>query len=264
MRLDKYITERGLADSRTRAEKLIVAGLVSVDGVVKNKPSFDIDDSVSHDVKVVNNEKYVSRGGLKLEGALDSFNIDVSGLSVIDVGASTGGFTDCLLQRGAKSVTALDSGKDQLHAKIRGDERVRVIEGYNARAISVSDVGVYDGAVMDVSFISQTLIIPSLVNVISDSGFFVSLIKPQFEAGRAALGKGGIIKRAEDRLMAVMRVCSCAAENKLSLENLTVSPIEGGDGNIEYLAHFVKKDEGAYDSILKFGQDRIKQIVIKK
>ena len=264
MRLDKYITERGLAESRTRAEKLILGGLVCVDGRVISKPSFDIDEGCEHDITVTNNEKYVSRGGLKLEGALDSFNIDVKGLSLIDVGASTGGFTDCLLQRGARDVTALDSGKDQLHAKIRGDKRVRVIEGYNARAISASDVGIYDGAVMDVSFISQTLIIPSLVEVIRDGGFFVSLIKPQFEAGRSALGKGGIIKRAEDRLMAVMRVCSCAAGNKLSLENLTVSPIEGGDGNIEYLAHFVKRDIGACDSILKFGQDRIKEIVIKK
>ena len=264
MRLDKYITDRGFAESRTRAEKLIISGLVSVDGIIRNKPSFDIDDAAEHDVSVVNNEKYVSRGGLKLEGALDEFKVDVNGLNIIDVGASTGGFTDCLLQRGAKSVTALDSGKDQLHAKIRGDQRVRAIEGYNARAISVADVGMFDGAVMDVSFISQTLIIPSLVNVISDGGFFISLIKPQFEAGRGALGKGGIIKRAEDRLMAVMRVCTCAAENKLSLKNLTVSPIEGGDGNIEYLAHFVKNDEGAIDSVVRFGNDRIKQIVIKK
>lgn len=264
MRLDKYITERGLAESRTRAEKLILGGFVCVDGKTVNKPSFDIDESLSYDISVTNNEKYVSRGGLKLEGALDSFNIDVKGLSLIDVGASTGGFTDCLLQRGAREVTALDSGKNQLHAKIREDGRVRAIEGYNAREISVSDVGMFDGAVMDVSFISQTLIIPSLVEVIRDGGFFISLIKPQFEAGRGALGKGGIIKRAEDRLMAVMRVCSSAAENKLSLENLTVSPIEGGDGNIEYLAHFVKRESGAYDSVLKFGQDKIKNIVIKK
>lgn len=264
MRLDKYITERGFAESRTRAEKLILAGLVSVDGSVKNKPSYDVDDSVAHDVLVVNNEKFVSRGGLKLEGALCEFKIDVTDLNIIDVGASTGGFTDCLLQRGARSVTALDSGRDQLHAKIRDDKRVRAIEGYNARAISQSDVGMFDGAVMDVSFISQTLIIPSLVNVIADGGFFVSLIKPQFEAGRSALGKGGIIKRAEDRLSSVMRVCACAEENDLSLENLTVSPIEGGDGNIEYLAHFIKKEGGAADSVLRFGTDRIKHIVMNK
>ncbi len=240
MRLDKYLAERGIAESRTRAEKQILAGGVSVDGVVIRKPSFDIDESAEHTVELSCGEKYVSRGGLKLEGALDAFGVDVSGLNVIDVGASTGGFTHCLLMRGAVSVTALDSGHGQLHLTIRNDSRVRVIEGYNARSINVADVGTFDGAVMDVSFISQALILPSLVNIIRDGGFYIGLIKPQFEAGRAALNKNGVVKNARDRERAVRAVVDCACGLGLKLCGLITSPIEGGDGNIEYLAYFRK------------------------
>ena len=254
MRLDKYLTEHGFADSRTRAEKLIVSGNVTVDGIKREKPSFDIDDSIDHTVEIVNTEKYVSRGGLKLEGALDSFAIDVAGLSIIDVGASTGGFTDCLLQRGVKNVTALDSGHGQLHEKIRGDSRVTVIEGYNARNLSSADVGVLDGAVMDVSFISQTLILPSLSGVIREGGFYIGLIKPQFEAGRSALGKNGIVKKASDRGNAITKVLECAILVGLRPVGLVRSSIEGGDGNIEYLALFRKES----------GESKIDKNTIKK
>lgn len=257
MRLDKYLTEHGFAFSRTRAEKLIVSGNVTVDGIKREKPSFDIDDSVDHVVEIVNTEKYVSRGGLKLEGALDSFSIDVADLNVIDVGASTGGFTDCLLQRGAKSVTALDSGHGQLHEKIRSDSRVRVIEGYNARSLNAADVGMFDGAVMDVSFISQTLILPALVNVLCDGGFYIGLIKPQFEAGRSALSKGGIVKNAADREAAIIKVVECARACNLHLSELIKSPIEGGDGNVEYLALFKKVEDASLDVI---DRQKIKQI----
>ena len=257
MRLDKYLTERGYADSRTRAEKLIAAGGVIVDGKKITKPSFDIDEGTEHNIEIVTEEKYVSRGGLKLEGALDAFSVDVTGLEIIDVGASTGGFTHCLLTRGAKKVTALDSGHGQLHEKIRSDERVTVIEGYNARNITSSDVGVFDGAVMDVSFISQTLILPSLVSVIREGGFYVGLIKPQFEAGRGALSKGGIVKSAADREAAILRVLECATGNGLRLIGLIKSPIEGGDGNIEFLAHFEKTDRAVLDVI---DRNKIKQI----
>ena len=260
MRLDKYITDKGFAESRTRAEKLILSGKVKIDGQIRQKPSFDIDEFSEHKIEVEDTEKYVSRGGYKLEGALDKFNIDVSELEIIDVGASTGGFTDCLLQRGAKKVLALDSGRDQLHKNIRLDSRVECIEGYNARNISASDVGVFDGAVMDVSFISQTLIIPSLVGVIKDGGFFVSLIKPQFEAGRAALGKGGIVKKDEDRMDAIRRVCACATFYGLCLMGLTRSSIEGGDGNIEYLAHFKKSQNDGDIQISIDNQNKIKQL----
>ncbi len=243
MRLDKYLAENKYSDSRTRAEKLILSGNVIFDGVRITKPSFDVDGSIEHTVEIQMHEKYVSRGGLKLEGALDAFGVEVSGLSVIDVGASTGGFTDCLLLRGALSVTSLDSGHGQLHEKIRSDLRVRVIEGYNARNINTADVGIFDGAVMDVSFISQTLILPSLVSVIRDGGFYIGLIKPQFEAGRAALSKGGIVKNESDRISAIRRVVECAESCGLSLRGIIRSPIEGGDGNIEYLGYF-KKDGG--------------------
>ncbi len=257
MRADKYLAENKYADSRTRAEKLIVSGNVMLDGIKILKPSYDVDENTEHTVEILNEEKYVSRGGLKLEGALDAFNIDITGLGMIDVGASTGGFTHCLLLRGAKSVTALDSGHGQLHEKIRDDARVRVIEGYNARNISVADVGMFDGAVMDVSFISQTLILPSLVNVICDGGFYVGLIKPQFEAGRSALSKGGIVKNASDREAAILKVVMCARDCSLRLIGIIKSPIEGGDGNIEYLALF-KKDENACVDIID--TNKIKQI----
>ena len=260
MRLDKYITDKGFAESRTRAEKLILSGAVKIDGSIKQKPSFDVDENSEHIIEVVDDQKFVSRGGYKLEGALECFKIEVSGLEIIDVGASTGGFTDCLLQRGAKSVLALDSGRDQLHKDIRLDNRVKCIEGYNARNISVSDVGIFDGAVMDVSFISQTLIIPSLVNVIKDGGFFISLIKPQFEAGRAALGKGGIVKKDEDRMDAIKRVCACATSYGLCLMGLTRSSIEGGDGNIEYLAYFKKSKDEKDIKTSEYNQNRIKQL----
>ena len=257
MRLDKYLTECGYADSRTRAEKLIVSGGVSVDGKSITKPSFDINEAIEHVIEITLEEKYVSRGGLKLEGALASFDIDVTGLEVIDVGASTGGFTHCLLLRGASGVTALDSGHGQLHEKIRNDKRVRVIEGYNARNIDPADVGTFDGAVMDVSFISQTLILPALVSVIKDGGFYIGLIKPQFEAGRAALSKGGIVKSASDREAAILKVIESARSNGLKLIGLIKSPIEGGDGNIEYLAHF-KKDSGAMLDVID--RNKIKEI----
>lgn len=257
MRLDKYLTEKGYVDSRTRAEKLIASGNVVLDGKKIIKPSFDVDEALDHTVEIQITEKYVSRGGLKLEGALDAFRVDVEGLNIIDVGASTGGFTDCLLQRGAASVTSLDSGHGQLHDKIRDDKRVRVIEGYNARNLSAADVGVFDGAVMDVSFISQTLILPALVNVIRNGGFYIGLIKPQFEAGRSALSKGGIVKSAADREAAVFKVLDSAKSCGLRLCGIIKSPIEGGDGNIEYLALFKKEDDASNDVT---DRQKIKQI----
>ncbi len=257
MRLDRYIAEMGLAPSRTRAEKLISSCCVTVDGCVVTKPSFDVPADAL--VEVSDNERFVGRGGYKLEGALDAFSVSVEGLNMIDVGASTGGFTDCLLQRGAASVLCVDSGRGQLHEKLLLDPRVRSIEGYNARNIS-SDIGIFDGAVMDVSFISQTLIIPSLVNVISDGGIFISLIKPQFEAGRAALGKGGIVKDAASRRAAATRVCMCAQEHGLCLMGMTVSPILGGDGNTEYLAYFKKSRDESDVRLSLENTDKISQI----
>ena len=246
MRFDLFLVDKGLAESRQKAQRLIKNGCVSVDGKVLTKPSEDIDNGIEHLIGITetDDEKYVSRGGLKLEGALDVFNISPYGKVCADIGASTGGFTDCLLQKGAEKVYAFDSGSGQLHSKLQNDPRVVSKEGFNARYITPDDVGeAVDLVVMDVSFISQTLIIPNIVKLLKPGGVFVTLIKPQFEAGRGALGKNGIVKHKEDRLNAVMKVLDCAYENGLSFDGLALSPIKGGDGNEEFLADFSLKEE---------------------
>ncbi len=244
MRADIYLVSHGYAESRTRAARLIFEEKVLCDGRIVSKASEDISD-VEHEVIITQEDRYVGRGGLKLEAALEKFNIDVNGKRCIDVGASTGGFTDCLLQNGAKEVYAIDSGKGQLHHKLLKDVRVTNIEGYNARELTKDDFGIFDIAVMDVSFISQTLIHPALSAVLNDGAMFVSLIKPQFESGKSALGKNGIIKNPEDREKAIIRVIESASLNGLEVKALISSPIEGGDGNREFLACFEKKDKGA-------------------
>ena len=241
MRLDIFLVNNSYAESRQKAQRLIKNGCVSVDGKILTKTAEEIDESIGHAVEIVvtDDEKYVSRGGLKLEGALEAFGILPRGMICADIGASTGGFTDCLLQKGASKVFAFDSGRDQLHRTLASDERVISKEGFNARYITPEDVGEnVDLVVMDVSFISQTMIIPGIVNLLKMGGIFVTLIKPQFEAGRSALGKNGIVKHREDRLSAVMRVLECAELVGLSFEGLIASPIKGGDGNEEFLAYF--------------------------
>lgn len=241
MRADLYLFTSGRAKSREAAKKLISAGGVTLDGRTLTKPSEEIDEGIPHEAVITAAEKFVSRGGLKLEAALDSFGIDVTGFSALDIGSSTGGFTDCLLKRGAASVTAVDSGKGQLDPSLASDRRVRSIEKYNARELSPDILpGGADIVVMDVSFISQTLIIPAVPAVMKPDGYFVSLIKPQFEAGRAAVGKGGIVRDAGARLASVMRVTDSASGVGLVCTGLIVSPITGGDGNTEYLACFRK------------------------
>ncbi len=241
MRADVYLVTAGHAKSRQAAKRLIESGRVSLDGKSITKSSFDIDESVEHSVTVTEAEddRFVSRGGLKLEGALDAFGIDVTGWRAVDIGASTGGFTDCLLRRGAGSVWAVDSGHGQLDAALANDPRVVNIEGFNARELAAGQRGILpcdlDGAVMDVSFISQTYILPGIPGLLKQCGVLVSLIKPQFEAGRGAVGKGGIVKSPRDRLFAVQRVLDCARAAGFSCLGLMTSPITGGDGNVEYL-----------------------------
>ena len=221
MRADVYLHAAGYTQSRKKAQDLIDAGAVTVDGVLIKKSSVAINEAVEHDVKIEQVFLYVSRGGMKLEAALDAFAINVNHKKAVDVGASTGGFTDCLLKRGAREVYAIDSGIGQLHESLLSDPRVRSIEHFNAREMDLSTTDGYcDIAVADVSFISQTYIIPSVSRVLTDGGIFVSLVKPQFEAGRAALGKNGIVKHREDRLSAVMRVLECAELVGLSFEGL--------------------------------------------
>lgn len=240
MRLDKYLAEHKLADSRTRAAQMIEAGLIRVNGTVQKKPSFDVPEGAT--VEVAGELlPYVSRGGLKLKGALDAFGISPKGMICADIGASTGGFTDCLLQEGAIKVYAIDSGKDQLHEKLRSDSRVVSMESFNARGLTPAHLGEQiDLAVTDVSFISQTLLHEAIASILKDGGIFVSLIKPQFEVGRENLGKGGIVKNPKVRREAARRVLASAMAVGLAPVAVTVSPITGGDGNVEYLAYFVK------------------------
>ena len=241
MRIDIYLYENGFAGSRTDAKQKITEGLVSVNGTVVTKPSFDVDGEVEITVAEGSN-KYASRGGIKLETAINEFNFVVEGKLAIDVGASTGGFTDCLLRNGAKSVISLDSGSGQLVKELRCDPRVFVMENYNARYIDPIDLPyVSELAVMDVSFISATYIIPSLYQCLAPGADFICLIKPQFEAGKGKVGKGGIVKDEKVRRAAIEKVCDCASAVGFECLGVVKSGITGGDGNVEYLAHFKKK-----------------------
>ena len=262
MRADLYLTQQGYADSRTLAQKLIADGAVTVDGRTLKKASEDIPEG-EHTVTVTAtaDTRYVGRGGLKLEGALTAFRLDPAGLVMADIGASTGGFTDCLLQNGAALVFAVDAGHGQLHPKLQSDPRVRSAEGLNARNLTSADLvavdtawrqahpdavavpfeGVVDGIVMDVSFISQTLLHPALSSILKDGGWMVALIKPQFELTKSALNKQGVVKQERDRQAAVERVLQSAAACGFEAVSVIPSPIEGGDGNREFLGYFVKK-----------------------
>ena len=240
MRIDVYLSENGIVNSRTEAKRFIDEGAVYVNGKQISKASYDVDGSENITVdKTV--KEFVSRGGLKLKGALSEFSVAVSGRLCIDVGASSGGFTDCLLQSGAKHVLAVDSGSGQLAESLRRDERVTVFENYNARYMKREDFEYTpDLAVMDVSFISATYIIPSIYDVLADNGEFICLIKPQFEVGRSGLGKGGIVKDSKARDLAVKKVVDFAVAIGFEVRGVAQSSIKGGDGNIEFLAHFVK------------------------
>ncbi len=242
MRADVFLAAHGLAESREKAKRLISEGAVSIDGAVVRRPSCEVaEDTPLELVKISEaaQTRYVGRGGLKLEAALDAFGISVVGAHALDIGASTGGFTDCLLMRGASRVTAVDSGHGQLAQKLLNDERVRSLEGVNARYLNADIVGCgYDIIVMDVSFISQTLILPVLPPLLGRDGVLISLIKPQFEVGRAYVGKGGIVKSSSARERAVENVRNTAAALGFSCMGVIMSPIEGGDGNTEYLAAF--------------------------
>lgn len=241
MRLDLFMSERGYADSRTDAKNFIKGGYVKVDGRTVTKPALEVSDE--SDITVdKSSKKYVSRGGFKLEGAISAFNIDVKGKFAIDIGSSSGGFTDCLLKHGAVHVIAVDSGTDQLVSSLRENPAVTVIEGYNARYMKPRDFEYEPNiAVMDVSFISATFIFSALHEVLSSDGDFICLIKPQFEVGREHIGKGGIVKSESARLSGVKKVISSAAMCGFEYVAHTESPIVGGDGNVEYIAHFINR-----------------------
>lgn len=236
LRLDQLLVERGLFVSREKAQRAVMAGLVLVDGQKADKPGRQLkDDAV---VEVREGEKYVGRGGLKLEGALDHWQISVEGCIGLDIGASTGGFTDCLLQRGALRVHAVDVGHSQLDWKLRNDPRVIVREGLNARYLTFSDLGEFaDIIVSDVSFISLTLILPAAFALLAPGGDMVVLIKPQFELTPDKIGKGGVVRDPAFHEEAVERIRSFVAEIGKQWVGVMKSPITGREGNVEFLAH---------------------------
>ena len=242
MRLDVVLFSLELARSRSEAKTLIKDGFVTVDGSVIKKPSYDVSDEC--EIKVISDSyRYVSRGALKLESAIRNFNFVIKDKDAIDVGASTGGFTEFLLLNGARRVIAVDSGRDQLALMLKNDTRVISIEGYNARYMKREDFPyVPNLAVMDVSFISATHIIGSLYECLADESDFICLIKPQFEVGKGNVGKGGIVKSEKIRLMAVEKVVEYAKSRGFIFVSCVKSDIEGGDGNVEYLAHFKKSN----------------------
>lgn len=240
MRLDLYLQEKGHAPTRSRAKTMIEGGMVEVDGKIVDKPSFSVDEGCA--IRILDTLRYVSRGGLKLEAALAAFGVDPTGRVALDIGASSGGFTDCLLQSGAVLVYAIDSGSGQLAPTLRQDPRVVLREHCNARYITPDDFERTPTlCVIDVSFISQTLILPAIAQILPEGGELISLIKPQFEAGRGAIGKGGIVRSDKDRAAAILRVITSAEALSLTHLKTIPSPIRGGDGNIEYLAHFRKQ-----------------------
>jgi 23S rRNA (cytidine1920-2'-O)/16S rRNA (cytidine1409-2'-O)-methyltransferase len=235
VRLDVMLAERGLAESREKAQALVLAGDVTVDGVPARKPGQQVSAEV--ELKVRNRPAHVSRGGLKLEAAIDSFGIDVAGRVCLDVGASTGGFTDCLLQHGATRVHAVDVGSGQIDWKLRNDARVVLRERLNARYLRFEDIGeLVDLAVCDVSFISATLILPAIGPLLQPAGEMVVLVKPQFEVGREQVGKGGIVRDPQLHGAACARIE--AAVRQMNFETSVMeSPILGAEGNKEFLLY---------------------------
>jgi 23S rRNA (cytidine1920-2'-O)/16S rRNA (cytidine1409-2'-O)-methyltransferase len=234
-RLDLLLVARGLAPSREKAQGMILAGQVEVEGRRVDKAGTPVAEDA--EVRVAGPEHpYVSRGGVKLAAALDAFSIDPSGLVCVDVGASTGGFTDCLLQRGARRVYAIDVGYGQLDARLRGDPRVVALEKVNARALTRDHLPEAPSlAVMDVSFISVRLVLPALVPLLAAGATVVVLVKPQFEAGRAEVGRGGIVRSDQVRDRVVAEVGDAARALGLDVLGSIPSPIRGAKGNQEFL-----------------------------
>lgn len=251
MRADLFLTEKGYVPSRKKAQKLIEDGKVSIDGHTVQKASQQICDG-EHSVEILQSDevRFVGRGGLKLEAALDAFGIDVQDKIALDIGASTGGFTDCLLQRGAKKVYAIDAGVGQLAKSLLENPAVVSIEKLNARTLAPEHIDHSHAnlIVMDVSFISATYIIPQFPALMEEDGEAVCLVKPQFEVGRSMIGKGGIVRDKAAHVDAIKRVCASANSVGLTPIALIPSPIEGGDGNREFLLHLVR--EGTQSKLL--------------
>lgn len=241
-RLDRALIDRALVSSRTLAARLIREGCVLVNGKRVTRPAESVSDGDELALTESPLTRYVSRGGLKLEEALRAFDLDPAGLICADIGASTGGFTDCLLQHGAAHVYAVDSGSDQLHPRLKEDPRVTSLENVNARDLDENAFPKVDLAVMDVSFISQSKIYPALTRITKPGGVLVTLIKPQFEVGRNKIGKGGVVRDEKAKRDCVDRLREEAALCGLTMERVIPSPLLGGDGNQEFLALTYKEN----------------------
>ncbi|MBO4325132.1 MAG: TlyA family RNA methyltransferase [Lachnospiraceae bacterium] len=239
-RLDIRMVERGLCQTRARARQHILAGEVSVNGTAVTKPGTMVDE----DAEITlcgDGDRYVGRGGYKLEKALGEFGIDLTGLTCVDAGASTGGFTDCMLQNGASLVYAVDVGTDQLAEKLRNDPRVVSMEQTNIRDMTGAELKApVDFLAADLSFISLSKVLPAFASLIREGGRIVCLIKPQFEAGREHIGKNGIVKDPRVHRNVIVSVTAAAAEQGFACDGITFSPITGGSGNREYLFTAVK------------------------
>lgn len=240
-RLDLLLVERDLAESREQARRLIMAGEVFVNNEVSDKPGKNV--AVDADIRVRHPLPYVSRGGLKLAAALDEFQMDVTGVSAIDVGASTGGFTDCLLQRAAGRVYAIDVGYGQLAWKLRTDPRVILLERTNIRYLEQLPAGaLVDLAVIDASFIGLALVLPATLRLLTPTAQIIALVKPQFEAGKGQVGKGGVVRDQAVHQRVLEEIITLAARLNLSVAGLTVSPAPGPAGNIEFLI-WLRRDQ---------------------
>ncbi|KGX88832.1 TlyA family RNA methyltransferase [Pontibacillus litoralis] len=245
VRLDTLLVERGLFETREKAKRTIMAGLVCTDHMKLDKPGMKVDETITIQVKG-KAIPYVSRGGLKLEKALQTFDFQVEGKTLIDIGSSTGGFTDCALQNGAVKSYAIDVGYNQLDWKLRNDDRVIVMERTNFRYVTPEDLqhGVPSIASIDVSFISLKLILPVLATVLVKQGDVAALIKPQFEAGREQVGKKGIVRDKKVHKQVLQDILQFAVSIGYIVKDVTYSPITGGDGNIEFLAHLQLSENG--------------------
>ncbi|MBQ9761612.1 MAG: TlyA family RNA methyltransferase [Oscillospiraceae bacterium] len=242
-RLDVLLTEQGYADTRSKAQAIIMAGQVYVDGQKADKPGISYEENVSIEVRG-DVCPYVSRGGLKLEKALRDFGVKPEGFVCSDSGASTGGFTDCLLQQGAKKVFAIDVGYGQLDWKIRSDERVVVMERTNIRYVTPEDLGEpLDLSVIDVSFISLKIVLPTIKTLLKPTGQVLCLIKPQFEAGREKVGKKGVVREPATHKEVLDMFVELADQLGFTILGLTFSPVKGPEGNIEFLGHLTLEDK---------------------
>ena len=241
MRADQLLVQRGLAASRSQAQRLIASGVRWLDRGAWRNVAKNGDELPPHaELQLLDNAeaRYVSRGGLKLEGALGASGIDVGGKRCLDVGQSTGGFTDCLLQRGAASVTGVDVGHGQLHDKLRHDPRVVAMEKVNARELTTAQVGGdFDLVTGDLSFISLTLVLPALVSLLKPGGAMLMLVKPQFELQPGQVGKGGIVTDPALHAVVEQRIRECCASLGLQVRGWYDSPVTGGDGNREFFVH---------------------------